>query len=195
MQMPIKCKIQPRLSGPKTFPAPKWAKRPISLQRVTLLLLGELRLPHIGQKPRVRRAVASIVCASLIQAEVAVHGQANLRGVRVVLTVVLPPTHRAQGQSARRIKCLRSAARAAITILHGFHWLDGRKAERSGLQRRQIAWSVCARSRPNRSFSTLIFHLFPTPLSVCNFLLLFLNLFFESREGRHTSASARRRNT
>ena len=84
------------------------------------LLFSELGLADVRQKAGMGRAAMGVVGTSLVQAEGAVHRQANLGGVHVFLAVVLPPADRAKGQRAGRVQCLASAARAAIMSSHGF---------------------------------------------------------------------------
>ncbi len=61
-----------------------------------------------------RRADLGKVIASLAQAELAVHREANFRGVAVSLAVVLPPAHRAQLQGTGRIEGFVTATGATI---------------------------------------------------------------------------------
>ena len=61
------------------------------------------------------RAAMRVVLAGFIQAEVAVHGQANLGGVVVLLAIVLPPANRAQPQRAGSLQRPVTAAWTAKT--------------------------------------------------------------------------------
>ena len=59
-----------------------------------------------------------IVGAGFAEAEGSIDGQADLRGVFVLLAVVLPPTNRAQSKRSRCFQRFISAARAAKTSFH-----------------------------------------------------------------------------
>ena len=61
-----------------------------------------------------RSAALLVVQARFAEAQLAVDGKTDFRGVLVFLAVIFPPANRAQHQSTRRIEGLRSAARAAI---------------------------------------------------------------------------------
>jgi hypothetical protein len=63
-------------------------------------------LTNVREKPRMGRATIRKVLARLIEAEGSVHGQADIRGVRVLLAIVLPPAHRAQPERIRRFQRL-----------------------------------------------------------------------------------------
>ena len=65
------------------------------------LLLSDLGLADIGQESGVGGAAEGEVLPSLVEAELAIHGQANFRGVFVFLAVVFPPADGAERQSAR----------------------------------------------------------------------------------------------
>lgn len=68
------------------------------------------------------RAAMRIVIARFIQTEGAVHGQADIGRVGILLAVVFPPAHRAQPERVRRFQRLVSATGAAETSLHqGLH--------------------------------------------------------------------------
>jgi hypothetical protein len=67
------------------------------------------------------------VLAGIIEAEGAVHGQADIAGIGVFLAIVFPPADRAQTHGVWRFERLVPAARAAKTSLHqGLHvTIDG----------------------------------------------------------------------
>ena len=67
------------------------------------------------------RSTVRIVFASLVEAQLAVDGQADIGSVDVFLAVVLPPANGAQAHRARSFESLRSAAGAAIQSCDGFH--------------------------------------------------------------------------
>ena len=54
-----------------------------------------------------------VVSTSLAEAEGSIDGQADVRGVFLLLAVVLPPANRAQSKRSRRFQRLISAAWAA----------------------------------------------------------------------------------
>ncbi len=66
------------------------------------------------------RAAMRIVLAGFVQAEGAVHGEADYVGVAVLLAVVLPPADRAQRQGAGRLQRFVSTARTAKLNVHSF---------------------------------------------------------------------------
>jgi hypothetical protein len=76
------------------------------------LLFGRLRLANIGQKARMGSAALSVVGARLFEAELAVDGEANFRGVIVFLAVVLPPADRAKLERFGRFESFISTAGA-----------------------------------------------------------------------------------
>jgi hypothetical protein len=77
------------------------------------LLVRHLRFSYIGKKPRVRGAALGIVHSGLIEAQFAVYGVSDIRGAGVLLSVVFPPSDRAQGESAGRFESPVSATRAS----------------------------------------------------------------------------------
>jgi hypothetical protein len=79
------------------------------------LLFGRLRLTNVSQKTGMGCAELSEVLAGLSKAELAVHGETNIRGVAVFLAVIFPPADGAQNQSGRCNEGLISTTRAAIT--------------------------------------------------------------------------------
>ena len=83
------------------------------------LLLSDLGLANVREKPGMGGAALSVVGAGFVQAEGAVDGEADIGGVFVLLAIVLPPADGAQRQRARRLQRLISATRAAKT---GFQW-------------------------------------------------------------------------
>jgi len=61
-----------------------------------------------------------VVLTGLAEAELTVHGEADLGGIVVLLAIVLPPADRAQGQRAGGFQRLISAAWTAKTSRHSF---------------------------------------------------------------------------
>jgi hypothetical protein len=105
------------------------------------LLFGSFGLTDVTQKAGMGSAAMSKVLAGFMQAQVAVHGLANLIGVFVFLAVVFPPANGAQRHGARRLKRLEPTTRAAKAnphnYLHSSHWRplkDGRESARAGLR-------------------------------------------------------------
>jgi len=82
------------------------------------LLFGDLGLTDVGDETGVGCAAMCIVLAGIHQAEGAVHGQADIGRVFVILAIVLPPADRAQCKRVGRLQRLIPAARAAKTSLH-----------------------------------------------------------------------------
>lgn len=64
------------------------------------------------------RTAMRIVLARFIQAESAIHGQADIRGISVLLAIIFPPAHWAQPERIRRFQRLVPATGAAETSLH-----------------------------------------------------------------------------
>jgi hypothetical protein len=62
-----------------------------------------------------------IVVASLVEAQLAIDRQPDLRRIAVFLAVVFPPAYRAQSQRAWRLESLESAARATIRGRNNIH--------------------------------------------------------------------------
>ncbi len=79
----------------------------------TLLFCG-LGLTNVREEARVRGAKLRIVGARLVQAQLAVHRQADVGGVLVFLAVILPPADGAQPQGAGRVEGFVSAAGATV---------------------------------------------------------------------------------
>ena len=89
----------------------RWQRQRIA--NVTLLF-GGLGLTNVRQEAGMGCAALGVVGAGLIEAQLAVDGEAHFRGIVVFLAVVLPPANRAKLQGVGRIECLVSAARATI---------------------------------------------------------------------------------
>jgi hypothetical protein len=92
------------------------------------LLFGRLGLANVGQKARMRSAALGVVGSRLFEAELAVHGEANFRGVIVFLTVVLPPADRAKLERFGRFQSFISTAGATKADFDGgtHTWMDGK---------------------------------------------------------------------
>ena len=82
------------------------------------VLFSDLGLTDVREEPGVGSAAMGVVLPGFVQAEGAVHGQADIGGVLVLLAIVLPPADRAQPQCAGRLQRLVPAARAAKTNLY-----------------------------------------------------------------------------
>ena len=91
------------------------------------LLLSVMGLTNVRKEPGVGSAALGIVLAGFIEAEGAVHGQADFVGIGVFLAVVFPPANRAQAEGVWRLQRLVPATRAAKLSLHqSLHtWIDG----------------------------------------------------------------------
>jgi hypothetical protein len=83
------------------------------------LLLSDFRLTNVKEITGVGRPVPGKVISGFVQAELAVDGEADFRGVLILLAVVFPPANRAQRQRTRCFQGLVSAAWATKTSLHG----------------------------------------------------------------------------
>jgi hypothetical protein len=83
------------------------------------LLFGRLGLANIGQKSRMGSATLGVVGPRLFEAELAVDGEANFRGVIVFLTVVLPPADRAKLERFGRFQSFISTAGATKADFNG----------------------------------------------------------------------------
>ena len=96
----------------------------------TLLFCG-LGLTNVREEARMRGAKFRIVGARLVQAQLAVHRQADIGGVLVFLAVVLPPADWTQPQGAGRVEGFVSTAGATIADFDcGTHTgIDGDMAE------------------------------------------------------------------
>jgi hypothetical protein len=75
-------------------------------------------------------AALGIVGAGFLKAELAVDGEADLRGVAVLLAIVFPPADRAKFKSCRGIESFRSAAGA--TEAHFDRWIHTGMDGKSG---------------------------------------------------------------
>ena len=82
------------------------------------LLLSVIGLTNVREEPGVGCAAMGKMVTGLIQAEGAVHRQADIAGVGVFLAIVFPPADRAQPHGVRRFERLVTAARAAKLSLH-----------------------------------------------------------------------------
>jgi hypothetical protein len=60
-----------------------------------VLLLNKLGFAYVRKKPGMRRAAVGVVAPRLLQAEGAVHRVPDIGGVRIFLTIILPPANRA----------------------------------------------------------------------------------------------------
>lgn len=96
-------------------------------------------LANVRKEPGMGRTASEVECARLVKAEVAVHRQADIGGVRILLPIVLPPADRAQGERARRIERPQSAAWAAKTSLQSFPHLNGRKSTAPSLHKSRLS--------------------------------------------------------
>jgi hypothetical protein len=85
------------------------------------LLFRTPRLPHIRQKPGMRRAELGIIRAGLAQAQLPIHRQPDIASVVVLLPVILPPANRAKRKRAGRLQRPVSAAWATKSRLNGSH--------------------------------------------------------------------------
>ena len=82
------------------------------------LLLSVMGLTDVREESRVGCAALGIMFTGFVEAEGAVHGQADFAGIFVFLAVVFPPADGAETQGIWRFQRLRSAARAAKLSLH-----------------------------------------------------------------------------
>jgi hypothetical protein len=102
------------------------------------------------------RAAMNVVFTGFVEAELAVHRQAHIGGVIVLLAVVLPPADRAERQGAGFFQRLISAARAAKSIFHGISRMNGRITGMAGLHQKQLSvFSYQFHSLQNRRQSFL----------------------------------------
>jgi hypothetical protein len=83
------------------------------------LLFGRLGLANIGQKAGMRSAAMGVVGSRFFEAELAVDGEANFRGVIVFLAVVFPPADRAKLERFRRFQSFISTAGATKAHFDG----------------------------------------------------------------------------
>jgi hypothetical protein len=71
------------------------------------------------------RSALRVMGPGFVKTQLAVHGQAHLRGVRVFLAIVFPPANRAQSHCIRRFQRFVSAARTAEPSCDSLHvWMD-----------------------------------------------------------------------
>ena len=82
-------------------------------------MFGALRLANVRQKAGMRSAEMGVVGSRLLEAELAVDGEANFRGVIVFLAVVFPPADRAKLKRFRRFEGFISTTRATKADLDG----------------------------------------------------------------------------
>jgi len=75
-------------------------------------------LTDVREESRVGCAALGIMLAGFIEAESAVHRQANFVGIGVFLAVVFPPADWAEPKRIWRLQRLRPAARAAELSMH-----------------------------------------------------------------------------
>jgi hypothetical protein len=88
-----------------------------SIAEGTLPFRGE-GLTNVREKAGMGRAKLRVVHAGFIQAELAVDGEANFRGVIVLLAVIFPPANGTQLQGAGGIESLISTARTTKAHFH-----------------------------------------------------------------------------
>ena len=110
------------------------------------LLFARFGLTNVRQKSGMRSPALFEMLAGFGEAQLAVHGKADVRGILVFLAVVFPPADRAKHQGAGCIKCLAPAARASIA--HSCCWAH---TKMDGKRQGEITASTC-----------------PPSLSVCN---------------------------
>jgi hypothetical protein len=85
------------------------------------LLFGVLGLAHVAEKAGMSGAALGVVVTGLFEAELAVHGKADVGGVIVFLAIVFPPADGAKAKRARGFKGLKSTAGAAIAGCDSVH--------------------------------------------------------------------------
>jgi hypothetical protein len=83
------------------------------------LLFGRLGLANIGQKPGMRSAAMGVVDSRFFEAELAVDGEANFRGVIVFLAVIFPPADRAKLERFGSLESFISTAGTAKADFDG----------------------------------------------------------------------------
>jgi len=83
-----------------------------------VLLFSNLGLAHVREEAGVGRAAMGKVGARFVQAEGAIHGEANIRCIFILLAIVFPPADRAQRERAGGFQRLVTAARTTKTNLH-----------------------------------------------------------------------------
>ncbi|HUN83692.1 MAG TPA: hypothetical protein VMU48_04900 [Terracidiphilus sp.] len=62
-----------------------------------------------------------IVSAGFLETQGTIHGVVHLAGVRIFLSIILPPTDGTERHGRGRFQCPVTAARTAVTSLYGFH--------------------------------------------------------------------------
>lgn len=78
------------------------------------LLLSDMRIAHIGEKPGMGRAAPRVRFACLNQAQMAIHREPDLIGVGVILAIIFPPANWTQGERLGRFQRSIPATRAPI---------------------------------------------------------------------------------
>ena len=134
LQPPLDAKPEPRgranlsFHGKRVCPHGQTGKRLCGALRIAegTLLFSDLGLTNVREEAGMGRAALSVVLAGFIQAEAAVHSQADFAGGVVLLAIVLPPADRAQRQRAGGLQRLTSAAWTAKTRFHHLPRMNGR---------------------------------------------------------------------
>ncbi len=105
------------------------------------LLFGRLGLANIGQETRMGSAALGVVGSRLFEAELAVDGEANFRGIAVFLAVVLPPADGAKrsGASGCSEFVYPQQGQREAGFDGGTHPGDGRK-EKVGITARRVSF-------------------------------------------------------
>ena len=85
------------------------------------LLFGVLGLAHVAEKAGMGGAALGVVFTGLFEAELAIHGQADIASVIFLLAIVFPPADGAKAKRARGFKGLKSTAGAAIAGCDSVH--------------------------------------------------------------------------
>ncbi len=85
------------------------------------LLFGVLGLAHVAEKAGMGSAALGVVFAGLFKAELAIHGEADIGGVIVFLSIVFPPADGAKAKRSRRYQGFISTAGAAIAGCDSVH--------------------------------------------------------------------------
>ena len=97
--------------------APAVCKRTV----IGTLLFGVLGLAHVTEETGMGCAALGVVFAGLSQAQLAIHGEADLSGVIVFLAVVLPPADGAKAEGTRGFQGFESTTRATIARSDSVH--------------------------------------------------------------------------
>jgi len=91
------------------------------------LLFVQQGLTNVRKETGVSRSAPRKVRASLVQAQLPVHSQADLGGIAVLLAVVFPPANRAKPHGVRNLERSVSATGAAKVSGDSFHVrMDGK---------------------------------------------------------------------